>query len=140
MPLTPDYILPHHPWVTGHAYVYGAEYQSTLRPVHDLGVPCSVCYTNQRETALMIPAKAYCPSGWTREYYGYLMTEYRGSLPNDVRGRTMFECVDGFPEYVYGSAGNQDGVLFHHVEASCNGMPCPPYDPKKELNCVVCTK
>ena len=33
------------------------------------------------------------------------------------------------------------GVLFCHVEADCNtGLPCPPYNNHKELNCVVCTK
>ena len=94
MPLTPDYVLPHHSGIRGHAYVYGAEYKGPIRGGHDLGVPCSVCYTNKRETALMIPAKAYCPSGWTREYYGYLMTEALGNLyPNDTRCRTMFECM-----------------------------------------------
>jgi hypothetical protein len=25
---------------------------------------------------IMIPAKTQCPSSWTREYYGYLMTIY----------------------------------------------------------------
>lgn len=139
MPLNPDYVLPHYYGVRDHAYVYGAEYEFTIQPVHNLGVPCAVCHTSHRGSVLMIPAKAFCPSGWTREYYGYLMTEFRGNR-HDVRGRTMFECVDKDPEYVLGSAGNQDGVLFHHVEASCNGMPCPPYDPNKELNCVVCTK
>ncbi len=31
------------------------------------------------------------------------------------------------------------GALFFHVEAECGGMQCPPYDPEKELTCVVCT-
>ncbi len=64
------------------------------------------------------------------------MTEYRGH----GRGRTMFECVDRDQESLPGSSANIDGVLFNHVEAACNGLPCPPYDQNKELNCVVCTK
>ncbi|XP_064392850.1 short-chain collagen C4-like [Halichondria panicea] len=138
MPMTPDYVLPYQNGIRGHAYVYGAEYQYPIRGGHDLNVPCAVCRSS-RVDIMMIPAKAYCPRGWIREYYGYLMTEARGGGSN-VRGRTMFECVDKYPEAIPGSYGNQDGVLFHHVEASCNGMPCPPYDPNKELNCVVCTK
>jgi hypothetical protein len=30
--------------------------------------------------------------------------------------------------------------LYYHVEASCNGMACPPYNAEKELGCVVCSK
>ena len=35
---------------------------------------------------------------------------------------------------------NNDGGLLYHVEASCNGLPCPPYVAEKELTCAVCTK
>ena len=52
----------------------------------------------------------------------------------------MFECVDRDQESVPGSHADTDGALFYHVEASCNGMPCPPYDAQNEHNCVVCTK
>ena len=54
--------------------------------------------------------------------------------------RTMYECVDKDPDCIPGSAGSTDGALFYHTEAKCNGMPCPPYDPQKELTCAVCTK
>ena len=52
----------------------------------------------------------------------------------------MYECVDKNPDSVPGSASSTDGAVFHHVEASCNGMLCPPYDPQKEFTCAVCTK
>ena len=39
-----------------------------------------------------------------------------------------------------GSASDVNGALFHHTEATCTGMPCPPYDPQKELTCTICTK
>ena len=42
----------------------------------------------------------------------------------------MFECVDENAEYVPGGVGSTDGELFFPVEASCNGMACPPYDPR----------
>ena len=54
--------------------------------------------------------------------------------------RSTFQCVDKDQESIPGSHANTDGTLFYHAEAVCNGMPCPPYDPQKELNCVVCTK
>ena len=54
--------------------------------------------------------------------------------------RNTFECVDKDAESIPGSAGNTDGALFYHVEATCSGLPCPPYDTQKELTCAVCTK
>ena len=141
MPPNPDYVLPYRSGSFNQAHVHGGEYENPIRGTHNYNVPCAVCQTSRRENSMMIPAKAYCPSGWTREYYGYLMTEFKGwREKNWIRGRTMFECVDKNPEAVPGSYRNENGVLFYHVEASCNGLPCPPYDPNKELNCVVCTK
>ena len=106
---------------------------------HNFNVPCAVCYATTRAAAMMIPAKTTCPQSWTREYYGYLMSAYKGRSTHP-HYRTMFECVDKDPDSIPGSAADTDGALFYHVEANCNGMPCPPYDPQKELNCVVCTK
>ncbi len=55
--------------------------------------------------------------------------------------RSMFECVDKGQESVPGSNANTDGALFYHVEANCGtGLPCPPYNDYKEVNCVICTK
>ena len=82
----------------------------------------------------MIPAKTTCPTSWTREYYGYLMTSYHGHK------RTMFECVDRYAQSVPGSAGSTYGALFYFVESRCNGIPCPPYADGRELACTVCTK
>ena len=134
MPLDPQYTLPYQAGVEGYSYVYGTEYEGPLQGTHHHNVPCAVCYASTRETVLMIPAKTSCPASWTREYYGYLMSEHRGHQ------RSHYECVDRDQESVTGSGANTNGALFFHVEANCNGMPCPPYDPQKELNCVVCTK
>ncbi len=120
------------------AKVYGAEYQGPVQGSRDHNVPCAVCFIRSREVVVMIPAKASCPPSWTREYYGYLMTEFMG-LSSNIRGRTMFECVDKDQDSIPGSAANTNGVLFYHTEASCNGLPCPPYNEHQELNCLVCT-
>ena len=82
----------------------------------------------------MIPAWRHCPSQWTVEYTGYLMTEHHS------HGKATYECVDRYAESVPGSHANGNGGLFYHVEASCNGLPGAPYDPQKELTCAVCTK
>ena len=128
----------------GRAYLYGAEYETggtqpqdngPLSSVAEHNVPCAVCYTSTRGTAVMIPAQYTCPSFWTREYYGYLMANYHGD------SRTMFECVDRNPQSIPGSTADRDGTVFYHVEVKCNhGIPCPPYDTQKEVTCVVCTK
>ena len=136
MPHDPQYSLPYRAGVQGQARIYGGEYDIPLRGDHNHNVPCAVCTVTNRQLMVMIPAKANCPTSWTREYYGYIMTSFHGT----GRGRGRFECVDEDQESIPGSAADTNGFIFHHVEAACNGMPCPPYDPNKELNCVVCTK
>ncbi len=133
MPSDPQYTLKHRDGVQGHAYVYGTEYESPIVGTADHNVPCAVCLTTTRETVIMIPARTECPTSWTMEYKGYLMTAHR------EHKRSTYECVDYNQESIPGSHTNVNGALFYHVEAECSGMQCPPYDPKKELTCVVCT-
>ena len=134
MPETPEYTLSFKGLLQGFSYVYGAEYQYPVVGSHDHNVPCAVCYASTRQAVLMIPAMTNCPPSWTREYYGYLMSDHIGHF------RTTFECVDKDQESIPGSQLNTDGAAFYHVEANCNGQPCPPYDNKRELTCVVCTR
>ena len=118
------------------AYMYGAEYETIvdIRNVDDLDVPCAVCYVPQRSAVYMVPAKYVCPSGWTREYYGYLMANYYDFF------RTQYTCVDIELKAIAGSALNYDGYLFYPVEGKCGSLPCPPYDDYSELSCAVCTR
>ena len=53
---------------------------------------------------------------------------------------TIYEYVDKDEEGIPGSIADTNGALFYHVQAQGNGLLCPPYDTKKELTCVVCTK
>jgi len=101
MPDDPDYFR-YSPGVQGYSYVYGAEYQSHHGP---------------------LSAKTRCPSTWTLEYSGYLMSEARTSSDHH---RTMYKCVDKNPDSIPGSISDINGALFYHVEANCNGMACPP--------------
>ena len=135
MPNDPQYTLPFEPGVRGQSYVFGTEYEEPLVSGHDEhNAPCAVCYIPTKHAVIMIPAKTSCPSGWTREYYGYLMSERRSS------GRTMYVCVDIAREYIPGSQNHIGGGHFYHVEAHCNGFACPPYSAERELGCVVCSK
>ena len=139
MPNDPDH-LQYQSGVQGQSYIAGVEYYfhslTSLSSINYHNVPCALCYVPTRSVAVMIPAKTQCPTNWTLEYIGYLMSEYRNN------GRTMYECVDSNPESVPGLNGSSDPRgLFHLVEPSCtNGLSCPPYDAEKELTCAVCTR
>ena len=123
--------------------IFGTEYEISIGQAlnrdrtHDHNVPCAVCEVNNRSKQLMIPGTYICPNGWTREYYGWLMAGYYGH-----KGRTMFTCVDNYPDLVDGTSANTNEALMYHAEADCStaGLPCAPYDGRKELSCVVCTK
>ena len=143
MPDNPDY-LQYDSDVEGPNYVYGVEYNPVygqplrVNPnVNGHNVPCAVCMAVSRCSLLMIPGKTSCPVSWTTEYVGYLMSGYQThALPR------TYECVDKDPESVPGlnAVGWDSGSgIFSHVEASCNGMACPPYVAGRELTCVVCT-
>ena len=120
--------------------MYGAQYHtltdsnSYLHGRHDHDVPCAVCYVTQRSSVYMLPARYICPSGWTREYYGYLMSKHYERHPSH------YICIDRALKPVIGSAANYDSSGFNFVEGRCGSLPCPPYDNISELSCAVCTK
>ena len=124
----------------GYSLLYGAEHQisnrQALTGLDNQNIPCAVCEVSTRSKHLMVPGTYECPTGWTEEYRGWLMAGYHGH-----KGRNMFVCLDKDPEAVPGHQHNTGGALMYHVEAECNkGLPCGPYDNRKELSCVVCTK
>ena len=141
--------LPHNPkydkYQDGHqyaGYMYGTEYEVSSysgvpfkRSLHDHDAPCVVCFVKSRGSMLMMPARNDCPSGWTEEYHGYLMTAYHNhGHPTD------FICVDKDPEHVPGSHADKNGALLYPVEGVCGSLPCLPYVSGRELTCAVCTK
>ena len=124
--------------VQGTSSIYGVQYYpytgQPLRGVFVHNMPCAVCSGN-RSIVLMIPAKMMCPPQWQKEYAGYLMAPHTTG-----NYRAAFICVDKDPEVVPGQAHNNPlSNEPHHVEASCDGLSCPPYDEEKEITCVVCT-
>ena len=94
MPDDPDH-LQYNSGVQDLSFVAGVQYwydnMPSLSSNNYHNVPCAVCYVSTRSVSVMIPAKTQCPTHWTLEYIGYLMSEYRDY------GRTMYECVDKDP-------------------------------------------
>ena len=136
LPDTPQYTLSYTPGSQSYSEIHGTEYEQPVAGTHNHNAPCAVCFASTRVAVLMIPARTSCPTGWTREYYGYLMSTHQGGGHH----RTSFECVDKDKDSVPGSHADTHGAVFYHVEANCNGIACPPYNNYKELNCAVCTK
>ena len=73
------------------SFVYTSEYETfgtgPFNHLQDQDVPCVVCYASTRVSYLMIPAKITCPTTWTTEYQGYLMTD------NIITNKTLFMSV-----------------------------------------------
>ena len=116
--------------------IYGAEFQTYLfsSSLDDHDVPCAVCHVKKRASQIMLPGRNVCPSGWTREYKGYLMAE------KYTHHRTTYTCVDENPDYTRGTHANLNGALFYFVEGICGSLPCKPYIAGHELTCAVCTR
>ena len=119
---------------SNYANLYGTEYESPILP-QDLNVPCAVCYTSTKSVQVMIPAKTTCPRSWNEEYVGYLMTARYSHKSNKD-----YICVDKDGIGIPGSRLSISGAQLHHVSTTCTGIPCPPYETKLYVACVVCTK
>ena len=141
MPETPQYLSTD---TTAHhaALLRGVEFETPgtsstpFRNVAQANLPCAVCYTDTKLSVLTVPAQYTCPNGWSMEYNGYLMTEDEAS--NRQRKNTI--CVDRDAEAVPGSEANTDPAMVYLMRATCDGLPCPPYNTNMALPCVVCSK
>ena len=126
------------PGSQGYSNIYGTEYEVASFPnmfsksFHNHDAPCAVCHIELRGSQLMIPGRNICPSHWTLEYKGYLM-----SASQNHNGRTQFICVDGDAESTTGSSRGHDGALLYFAESQCGSLPCPPYATGKEITCAV---
>ena len=143
LPLDPNFLAPISGEQQFRALMHGAEYEthtyssSHVHGRHDHEVPCAVCHVSNRTAVYMVPAKYTCPTGWTREYYGYLMADFT----HNVHRRSHFTCMDTALKPANGSlVTDLDGLDFYFVEGRCGSLPCSPYDKTRELSCSVCTK
>lgn len=97
-------------------------------------MPCSVC-RSPKPTTIMMPGRKDCYSGWTREYWGFLMSAW-----DSVQSEYNHICMDANPEYMQHGGTNDDEHILYLVEARCGSLPCPPYYDGREITCVVCSK
>ena len=136
LPKDPQYLSTNNPAI-GYSFMYGTEYQigNVFPGKNGHNVPCAVCYTSTKSVKLVIPARTSCPSSWTIEYKGYLMTEHHNHKNNRV-----YECVDENSESIDGSQASSLYALMYLIVSTCDGLPCPPYLNKRPITCVVCTK
>ena len=139
LPLDPNFLTPNS-GAQHRAYMYGAEYRTHtdsnnyLHGRNNADVPYAVCHVSNRTAVYMVPAKYTCPTGWTREYYGYLMAEYYDDY------RSQFVCADISLKQVPGTPRFNGGWHLHFVEGRRGSLPYPPYDATNELSCAICTK
>ena len=84
-------------------------------------------------------ASYLCPSGWSREYYGYMMSD---RIDNNREGRKSTICVDANAEVVPGTGANTfpSLALLLSVECTNSELLCSPYVDGRILSCAVCTK
>ena len=84
----------------GATQLHGAGYGLSGPLAHSNGryAPCALCQVNGHTNKIMIPSRYECPSGWRREYYGYLMAGHHSH-----KGGTQFTCIDKSLEQVPGS-------------------------------------
>ena len=125
--------------IVHYSVVQGGEYKlfSVLNAnITEHNAPCAVCYVPTRTTTIMVPAKTSCPSSWTREYYGYLMTE------RENHHRSSYNCIDNSPDITTGpgDSASTNGALIYYTFTDCTALPCPPYENRCILSCAVCTK
>lgn len=90
-------------------------------------VPCAVCYSGRHSTVLMQPARHICARGWSLLYEGLLVTNKASLL-----------CMNSLKPLQESSTRTLNS--YHYVKASCDILPCPPYDNTSSLTCVVCIK
>ncbi|XP_065179460.1 short-chain collagen C4-like [Sycon ciliatum] len=95
---------------------------------------CAVCQAFRRPAYFMFPARVTCPTGWTKEYDGYLMSAA------ERQERTEFICVDSEPEVLEGTSKNDNGALLYFIETNTRTSMPDTYMGEKELTCSVCTK
>ena len=54
-------------------------------------MPCALCYTNEKTTTFLYPARFHCPQGWHEEYTGYMVTQLGIWLLNQRAPTSSYE-------------------------------------------------
>ncbi len=121
------------------ALVYGLEFEtnssygvSTLFSYQNYDARCAVCQVENASTMLMVPGTTICPSGWSQQYWGYLVATHY------THRYSEFVCLNNTPTF-NGSTANSNGDLWYPTEAELCSLRAP-YVQNRELTCSVCTR
>ena len=150
---TNEYLcLPNNPrYRTTHTHeyapLYGVEYRGPIifssnpRPQTFENMPCAVCYVSTRSAMFIQQASYECPTGWTREYEGYLMGE--DTFSNRLSPRSTI-CVDRYAKALPGTSRRTKTAITFPISVKCptseSELPCSPYINARILSCAVCTR
>lgn len=138
MPKQPEYLSEQTIHASSNA-LHGVEYDtgnSPLQHLHQANMPCALCYTDEKTTTFLYPARFTCPQGWHAEYTGYMATE----LHSRISQKRDTICLDKDAIPIPGSGANTNPAVVYAMHISCNGLPCPPYVERRALTCAICSK
>ena len=95
--------------VGGNTIAYAVEYRiyNALNHAECRNMPCALCEATGRDDKIMIPSHYVCPSGWHKEYSGYIMAGHQNQ-----EGSSMYYSIDESLEQVKGSGSCED---VHHM-------------------------
>lgn len=124
------------------ALVYGLEYEVGAYGVSSFGgiaastlqdreAVCAVCKAHAA-VVLMVPGSTLCPSGWTQQYWGYLVSTHYTQTTSE------WVCLNNTP-ILFGSTANSNGDLWYPTEAELCALRAP-YVQNREITCSVCTR
>ncbi|PVD19674.1 hypothetical protein C0Q70_20164 [Pomacea canaliculata] len=114
--------------------VYGTEYQVSNRPENEFDVLCAVCFISNSTANIMVPGTNTCPTGWSSEYTGFLMSGFDGH-----GGSTEIICVNSKLEGLIDTSANGNGSRLYPTDYICDRPPCH-YPSSNTMPCAVCTK
>lgn len=122
------------------ALVYAAEFETSgyglasLVGLHNYDPVCAVCEVDGANETMMIPGTTNCPSGWTKQYGGYLMANHY------TQRKSEYVCVNASP-MTTGTNSDCNGTLWYPTETEMGALvQGSPYFQDREMTCVVCTQ
>ena len=101
-------------------------------------VPCARCYDNSHSTEFTFPGSTTCPTDWTRQYYGHLITSYELSTSDVLCGDERLTRAIQWGDGSYTSGRNDVNM----IETVCDKevLSCRGYGAGQLTPCVVCSK
>ena len=133
MPDDADY-FPNH--THGALTMNAVEFSNHPSVEYNCYATCAVCYISTRSTVMMIPAKLKCPTNWTSEYKGYLMTDISYHSQHVCADESL-KCME--TSHIHHNRNYELYTLYVDC-SSLDGFNCPSYSSQNAITCVVCSR